>query len=122
MDLTTLFHLPMGVRLLRIGLFADTVVLEATTASCGASQCPRCQTPSRHVHSSYTRTIADVPCSGHQVIVRLRARKLRCRNDLCPQRVFTERLAATVRPWARKTTRLQDLLRAVWAPGRWARG
>lgn len=113
MNLATLFRLPQGVRLLQVTLLPNTLVLKATTAARGARACPRCQTPSEHIHSTYTRTIVDVPCMARQVIVRLQVRKFRCRNAQCPQRIFAERLPAAVRPRARKTVRLQDLLRAL---------
>src|SRR5690348_5401788 len=113
MNLAALFLLPKGVRLLQTTILPDAVVLEATTASCAARPCPGCQTPSAQVHSSYTRTIADIPCIGRQVILRLQVRKFRCRNVACPQRIFVERLPAAVRPGARKTTRLQDLLQTI---------
>lgn len=112
MNLTSLFHLPEGVRLLQVTLLPAAVVASRTTASCGARPCPRCQAPSEHVHSSYTRTIADVPCIGRQVILRLHVRKFRCHNAPCPQRIFVERFPAAVRSWARQTTRLHEVVQA----------
>ncbi len=113
MNLATLFLLPKGVRLLQIALLPDAVVFEAATASRKARPCPRCQTPSDHVHSSYTRTIADLSCAARHVTVRLQVRKFRCRNAQCPQQIFAERFPAYVRPRARKTIRMQDQLRAL---------
>jgi transposase len=69
--------------------------------------------PSAHVHSSYTRTLADIPCAARHVTVRLHVHKYRCRNVQCPQRIFAERLPAYVQPRARKTVRMHDQLRAL---------
>jgi len=113
MNFALLFHLPQGVHLFRITLSPETVMLEATTARRGVRRCPRCQTPSDHFHSAYTRTLTDVPCAARRVTVQLHVRKFRCRNAQCPQRIFTERLRAYAQPWARKTLRMQDELRAL---------
>lgn len=113
MNFAPLFQLPREVRLLQVTLLPDTVVLGATTSRRGARLCPRSQTPSEHIHSTYTRTLADVPCTGCHVTVRLQVRKFRCRNAQCPQRIFAERFPAYARPWARKTLRMQDWLRAL---------
>jgi transposase len=113
MNLATLFHLPNGVRLLRVTARPHTLVLEATTATRGGCRCPRCQASSDHVHSAYTRTLADVPCAARHVTVRLQVRKFRCRNAQCPQRIFAERFPTYVQPWARKTARMQTVLQAL---------
>jgi transposase len=113
MNLALLFQLPKEVRLCQITLLPDAIVLEATTSSRGARLCPGCQTPSAHVHSSYTRTLADIPCGTRHVTVRLHVYKFRCRNAQCPQRIFAERLPAYVQVRARKTVRMHDRLRAL---------
>lgn len=113
MNIASLFYLPTGVRLLRVTCRPDTVMLEATTVAHGVRRCPRCQMPSDHFHSAYTRTLADVPCAARRVTVRLQVRKFRCRNAQCPQRIFAERLPMYADPWARKTLRMQDELRAL---------
>ena len=120
MNLAPLFLPPTGVRLRQIVLRPDALILDATTAARGARPCPTCQTPSTHVHSSYSRKLADSPSAARHVTVRLTVRRFRCCNAQCPQRVFAERLPTYVRPWARKTVRLQDQLRALglWAGGR----
>jgi transposase len=105
MELSTLFCLPAGMRLRAITVQPAVLSVEAA-ARPGPAPCPSCQTPSDHVHSYYTRTVADLPCSGRQVMLRLRVRKLRCRNARCPQRIFTERFPEYLQPWARKTLRV----------------
>jgi transposase len=87
-----------------------TLLISSTQA---AAQCPTCETPARHVHSHYTRTLADLPWSGYGITWRLRVRKLFCRNAICPRRIFTERLPGIATPWARRTLRLAARLLAI---------
>lgn len=39
--------------------------------------------------------------------------KFFCLSDLCPRRIFTERLPTVVAPWAKRTTRYSDSLKAM---------
>ncbi|HZC07530.1 MAG TPA: transposase family protein [Ktedonobacterales bacterium] len=105
MDLSLLFRLPSGLRLLKATALPGALCVEALACR-RASPCPQCQMPSEHVHSSYPRTLAELPCVGRRVFVRVHARKFRCANASCPQRVFIERFPGYVRPWARKTLRV----------------
>jgi transposase len=43
----------------------------------------------------------------------LLVRRFRCSAPECPRRIFAERLASVVEPYARKTTRLHEILRLV---------
>jgi transposase len=109
MDLSSLFPLPQGVRFLRVRILSTTVHIEATSQT-ATGACPRCRAPSDRVHSSYTRKVMDVAWAGRPVSIRLQVRKFRCTNGQCPQRVFAERFTTCLRPWARKTSRMTDLL------------
>jgi transposase len=93
-----------GLRVERIWTSAGTVQVAAATHS-RYGRCPCCRRRSGHVHSHYGRTLADCPCTGQAVTIRLRVRRFRCRVPWCPQRVFTERLATLALPWARRTDR-----------------
>ena len=77
------------------------------------ARCPGCDVPARHIHSHYTRTLADLPWGGCGITWRLRVRKLFCRNPACARRIFTERLPGLVAPWARRTLRLAARLLAL---------
>ena len=90
---------------------AQITLLIASTQA--AVRCPGCHAPAWHVHSRYTRTLADLPWSNYRVTWRLRVRKLFCRNRTCPRRVFTERLSGVAAPWARRTLRLTARLLAL---------
>jgi len=59
------------------------------------------------------RRFADLPWHGRIVEIQLHARRFRCVNSQCPQRIFTERLPETVRPKARRTARLGESQLAV---------
>lgn len=87
-----------------------TVVVVSTQPS---ACCPSCGAPSEHMHSHYTRTVNDVPSGGRQVRLRLRVRKFFCLTLTCPRRIFTERLADLVQPWARVTNRLLEEVKAL---------
>ncbi len=75
--------------------------------------CPLCQHPSERIHSSYGRTVADVPCGGRRVTLALTVRKFVCGTPDCPRKIFTERLPALVQSYARMTNRLRDTLVAL---------
>ncbi|WP_435926420.1 ISL3 family transposase [Mesorhizobium sp. WSM4083] len=86
---------------------ADKVVLVArpkATESC----CPSCGCRTGRVHSHYMRRVADLPWQGRVVEIRLHARRFRCPDPQCRQRIFTERLPETVQPKARRTARLGE--------------
>lgn len=74
--------------------------------------CPNCNQPSTSLHSRYQRIIADLPWHGIAVKIRLNTRKFRCRNTLCRQKIFCDRLPKVVEAYARKTPRLDTAL--VW--------
>ena len=86
------------------------LVVSATRAQ---AECPRCRRPSERVHSRYTRRVADLPWHGVPVKLRLYARRFRCLNGLCPQRIFCERLPRVVAHYARKTARLNVALELI---------
>src|SRR5918999_1214097 len=79
-------------------------------------RCPACETPARHVHSRYSRTLADLLWSRYRVTWQLRVRKFFCRHPTCPHRIFTERLPGLAAPWARRTLRLAARLLVAGDP------
>ncbi|WP_430699098.1 ISL3 family transposase [Mesorhizobium dulcispinae] len=78
-----------------------------------ASKCPCCGCQTRRVHSHYMRRLADLPWQGRVVEIRLHARRFRCADRQCRQRIFAERLPETVRPKARRTSRLGESQLAI---------
>jgi transposase len=72
--------------------------------------CPNCNESSSSLHSHYQRTISDLPWHNVAVKLRLNTRRLRCRNELCGQKIFCERLPDVVGTYARKSYRLDGAL------------
>ena len=67
--------------------------------------CPVCGARSISRHSSYRRTLQDLPAQGMPVTVRAPLTRWRCRNDQCERRIFAERLPRLASPFARRTAR-----------------
>src|SRR5690606_38578899 len=82
----------------------------AVESSRSGAQCPLCGRVSRRKHSRYTRFLMDLPADGRTVNIHLTVRRFRCNNPACRRRVFAERFPQFVRPHARRTERLDDLL------------
>ena len=78
--------------------------------------CPLCHIQTVRVHSRYTRILADLPWGPYAVRVQLRVRKFFCDHPACPCQIFTARLPTVAAPWARRTTRLAQLLLAFGMP------
>src|SRR6266571_6181481 len=89
----------------------ELVVHIACRRSCAT--CPLCQQPSERVHGTYGRTVADLPCAGRRVILRLSVRKFVCSVPTCPRKIFTERLPDLVQSYARMTNRMLEALREL---------
>ncbi|SEE70085.1 Transposase [Rhizobiales bacterium GAS191] len=75
------------------------------------ARCPLCGIRSISRHSSYRRTLHDLPAQGTPVTVRARLTRWRCRNDQCERRIFGERLPRLAAPFARRTARLAGIVR-----------
>jgi transposase len=90
---------------------ATQITLHVTSTQ-AYGRCPLCRVRTSRVHSQYTRTLADLPWGPYAVCWQLRVRKFCCCNAACPRQIFTERLPAVAAPWARRTTRLKEQLRA----------
>jgi len=101
------------------GLKLEDVVIDAGSVSLALAStslpiaCPVCGQKTVSLHSHYWRTVADLPWSGRRVRLLLEVRKFRCPQRECPRRIFTERLPDLVEPYARKTTRLHEVLELV---------
>src|SRR6266566_4391830 len=87
------------------------IAIVETTSS--EALCPRCQCRSESIHSRYTRVVADLPWAGWAVRLKLHVRRFFCWNQECKGRIFTEWLPTVVAPYARRTTRLCDLLTLI---------
>jgi transposase len=90
--------------------YAITLILRARQVT---AHCPLCGRRTKRVHSQYERRLADLPWGAYAVTIRLRVRRLFCRNARCKRRIFTERLPGIALPWARRTRRLDARLTAL---------
>jgi transposase len=77
------------------------------------SVCPTCQRESHRVHSSYTRSPADLPVSGRAVCLKLQVRRFRCQNQQWQRQTFVESLPEVVPRYGRQTKRLTATLKRV---------
>jgi transposase len=85
------------------------LIIEAALTAATAT-CPRCGQPATRVQSRYWRTLADLPWQGIPVRVRLQVRRFWCDQRTCAQTIFTEQLPTLATRYARKTTRVVDVL------------
>ena len=85
-------------------------IIVSVRATPATAPCPLCTTPAHRIHSSYERTLADLPWAAYHVRLQLHVRKWFCGNRQCRRRIFTERLPTVAAPWARRTLRLAQRL------------
>jgi hypothetical protein len=104
--------LPDGIVIGSVDEGANQVVVRVRSTR-PTADCPLCGQRSERVHGDYTRTVADLPCSGRCVILSLTVRKFVCSTSTCSRQIFTERLPALVEAYARVTNRLREILLAV---------
>lgn len=101
-----------GLKLENAAIDADSVEFTISSNSLPVT-CPACEKQTARLHSHYGRMAADLPWGGRRVRLVLNVRKFRCPHKECSRRVFTERLPDLVKPYARKTTRLHEVLELV---------
>jgi transposase len=98
---------PTRLRLTTLTATDERIILDLLATQTAAS-CPICLTESRRIHSSYQRTLADLPWAGLPIQLHLHVRRFLCNNPVCPRVTFAEPLPEVVAPFARRTTRLAD--------------
>jgi transposase len=87
------------------GTSRATIFVQATAAQ---ARCPKCNEPSKRIHSRYVRKLADLPWQGQAVHIQVQVRRFFCLGPECPRRIFAERLPFAT-PFARTTGRLRDI-------------
>jgi transposase len=102
--------IPRGLVVEHVTGASDAIVVTARS-SAGVALCPTCNSPSRRVHSRYVRQVADLPCTGRPVRIRISTRRFCCDVQHCRRQIFAERFDADVLPvLARRTTRLECIV------------
>ena len=108
------FILPTNVQLRADSIYSEPGILYIDTSACQTcSICPVCNKRSSKIHSRYSRTLLDLPISGHLSKIKLKARKYFCDNVECPRKVFTERFDYEIKPYYRRMIRSNDLLMRI---------
>ena len=81
------------------------IVVRARTRA-GAVACPGCGTRTSRVHGNHERTAADVPVDGRRVLVKVRARRMRCPVNGCTVQTFREQVPGVLERYQRRISRL----------------
>ena len=101
---------PSGLVVESVSASADSIFLAARSKA-GMALCPLCGSPSHRIHSQYTRQVADLPCAGRQISLRVIARRFVCEVQHCRRRIFAERFGDDVLPVrSRRTARLEHIV------------
>lgn len=69
----------------------------------GPVACPGCAVETGRVHGYVQRRVADVPVDGRRVVLRVRARRMRCSTLECSQQTFREQLTGVAERYQRRT-------------------
>ena len=97
MEVKLLLSLPEGLEVTHIERTDGILTISAVSMQPSVC-CPLCSSAATRVHSSYTRTLADLPCAGQQVRLLLQVRKFFCQVATCARKIFVERIAPFIEP------------------------
>jgi hypothetical protein len=67
--------------------------------------CPCCGTISKKIQSRYTRTLRDLPVSGHAARLIVQVRRFFCQENTCVRKIFAERFPSLTLPRVKFTLR-----------------
>jgi hypothetical protein len=65
---------------------------------------------SRRRHGWRRRRLQDYPAHGDEVTVDLAICRWRCQAPACPRRTFSDQIASIARPFARRTSRVGEIV------------
>jgi transposase len=112
MEVKPVLALPEGLEVTALEVI-DGVLTLTVVSTQRLPCCPLCGAPAERLHSRYTRHIADLPCAGQRVHLRVEVRKYFCEVSACVRKIFAERLTPFVQPRARVTQRLYQLVQII---------
>jgi transposase len=112
MEVKQVGALPKRLEIMDIEMNDDVLTITAVSRQAHPA-CPLCGKPSARVHSYYTRTVADLPCSGQRVRLLVQVRKCFCETPDCARKIFLERLTPFVDSFARVTQRLFQIVQVI---------
>jgi transposase len=90
----------------------EAIVVRARTRGMAVA-CPGCGTETGRVHGYHERTAADVPVDGRRVVVKVRARRMRCPALDCKVQTFREQVSGVLERYQRRISRLTAQVSAV---------
>lgn len=76
-------------------------------------RCPVCNHAAHRIHSHYERTLVDLPWADYRIVIKLTVGKFFCDQAERDRKIFTERIAGVMAPWARRTQRLAAQLSEI---------
>ena len=98
-----------GVKVLGVALTDDDGwVVSAAGPTIGI--CLDCGRRSRNRHGWSNRSLQDLPAQGKTVTVKLLLSRWRCAHQKCERQTFTDRLPTIASPYARRTTRVAEIV------------
>ena len=101
---------PSGLVIDSVSDSSDSIIL-AVRSEGGTAECPLCGVRSRRIHSRYGRQVADLPCGGKQIRLRVTTRRFVCEVPHCRRRIFAERFGDEILPTrSRRTARLECIV------------
>jgi len=101
---------PRGLVIETVSDSVDSIIL-VVRSEAGVAECSLCGATSRRIHSRYTRQVADLPCAGKQINLRVISRRFVCEVPHCRRRIFAERFGDDVLPTrSRRTARLDCIV------------
>lgn len=103
---------PALFELISYSVAEKVLTLEIKTKSQWA-RCPDCHQLSRRIHSSYVRTVHDLPMASFAVVLHVCVHRFFCDNDVCPRCTYTERMPGNIEAYARRTNRMVSSQREV---------
>lgn len=112
MSLMSLLDLPAGLQVVHIDRRENGISIDVVSTAPQAT-CPGCQQLASRIPSHYTRKVTDLCCAGQRVELLVHVRKFFCQTADCSRKIFCERLAPFLEPWARVTSRLSGVIEAV---------
>jgi transposase len=95
-----------------VGDAGEVIVVRAGTRG-GTVACPGCGTETGRVHGYHERTASDVPVDGRRVLVKVRARRMRCPALDCRVQTFREQVSGVLERYQRRISRLTVQVSAV---------
>jgi transposase len=122
MKVEAVLGLPEGLEIVS-GDVAEKEITLTVISTQKNPHCPLCGTGASRVHSQYSRQLTDMSCAGRRVRLILHVRKFFCDETTCVRRIFVERLAPFIEPWARVTTRFFQAMENIGlaTPANWER-